>query len=126
MDLASKPSRFGVAAIFVVMLAGTAACGGGAKTATPSELVAGAATYDGTAVSVSGTAKDPHARKTRRGQILLYKLCDENCINVVQFGEAAAVEDGASVSVTGTFHQSFGRIRKTDDVLVVGGRRPGS
>lgn len=99
-----------------------AACGGGAKQVTPSALASDAATYDGQSVSVSGTAKNPKTRKTRRGNAVMYDLCDSQCIHVFQFGDTA-VTDGANVSVTGMFRQSFGRIHQINDVLIVGGRR---
>ncbi|MGA8532793.1 MAG: hypothetical protein WB615_01650 [Candidatus Tumulicola sp.] len=99
-----------------------AACGAGAKTATPSALASAPSTYDGEPVNVSGTAKNPHTRHTRRGQLLLYQLCDASCVNVVQFG-SAGVDEGSTVSVTGTFHATFGRVRQISNVVVVGGRR---
>jgi hypothetical protein len=104
------------------VLTAATACGNGSKAVTPSALLASPATYDGESVSVSGTAKDPRTRQTRRGRLLLYQLCDAACINVVQFGDAN-VNDGSSASVTGTFHATFGRVRHISNVVVVGGRR---
>jgi hypothetical protein len=101
------------------------ACGGGSKSASPTQLSTGAADYDGQSVNVSGTAKDPHLRTTRRGEMVRYQLCDTACINVVQFGDTN-VTDGSKVTVTGMFRQSFGRVRKISNVLIVGGRRPNS
>ena len=103
-------------------IAGLAACGGGAKTVTPSALAASPATYDGESVSVSGTAKDPQTRTTKRGHLVLYQLCDTACVHVVQFGDAT-VTDGSAVSVTGMFRASFGRVKHIENVVVVGGRR---
>ncbi|MBV8149787.1 MAG: hypothetical protein JO092_11885, partial [Candidatus Eremiobacteraeota bacterium] len=60
-------------------LVAVAACGGGAKQVTPSALASDAATYDGQRVAVSGTAKNPQIRKTRRGQATMYDLCDTTC-----------------------------------------------
>jgi hypothetical protein len=123
MSSSALPTRFGTA-IFIatILLAG---CGGGAKSATPSQLSTNAADYDGQSVSVSGTAKDPHTRTTKRGQMVRYQLCDTACINVVQFGDTN-VADGSKQSVTGFFRQSFGRIHKYSNVLIVGGHRPNS
>lgn len=101
---------------------GLAACGGGAKTVTPSALAASPATYDGESVNVSGTAKDPRTRETRRGQLVIYQLCDSACVHVVQFGDAT-VTAGSPVSVTGMFRASFGRVKRIENVVVVGGRR---
>lgn len=102
-----------------------AACGGGAQSATPSSLVANPSNFDGQSVSVSGTVKGPHERKTRRGKATLYQLCDAQCINVFQFGDAPNVTEGATVSVTGMFRASFGRVRQISNVLLVGGRPGG-
>jgi cytochrome c-type biogenesis protein CcmE len=97
------------------------ACGGGAKQVTPSALVSDAATYDGQRVDVSGTVKNPQIRKTRRGQATMYDLCDTNCIHVFQFG-TTPVTDGSTVTVTGMFRMSFGRMQHFSNVLLVGGR----
>jgi hypothetical protein len=101
-----------------------AACGGGAKQVTPSALVSDASTYDGQLVSVSGTAKSPQLRKTRRGEAVMYQLCDSSCVHVFQFGNTA-VTDGATVTATGMFRMSFGRMHRIENVLLVGGRRFG-
>jgi len=59
--------------------------------------------------------------------MLRFQLCDAQCINVVEFGDAAAagVTEGQTVSVTGSFHATFGRVRQMENVLVVGGRPGG-
>jgi hypothetical protein len=103
-----------------------AACGGSsAASATPSALASSPSTYDGQSVSVNGTAKNPHARKMKRGGVAyMYQLCDAQCINVIQFG-ANPVTDGTSIAVTGTFHATFGRVHQQNNVLVVGGRAGG-
>jgi cytochrome c-type biogenesis protein CcmE len=112
------------AAVLVVC---ATACGKSAQSATPSAIVADPTTYDGQSVSVSGTAKAPKTRTTRRGQILTFQLCDTQCVNVVEFGDAAAagVTEGQSVSVTGSFHASFGKMRHMENVVLVGGRPGG-
>jgi cytochrome c-type biogenesis protein CcmE len=117
------------AAVAATLLAlSVSACGGkSAQSATPSAIVASPSTYDGQSVSVSGTAKSPKARTTKRGQMLMFQLCDTQCINVVEFGDAAAagVTEGQSVSVTGSFRASFGRVRHMENVVIVGGRPGG-
>jgi hypothetical protein len=123
MVFSALPARFGIA-ILLSTLALTG-CGGGAKSATPTQLSSSPADYDGQSVSVSGTAKDPHVRTTKRGQMVRYQLCDSACINVVQFGDTT-VAAGAQVTETGFFRQSFGRVHKFSNVLIVGGRRPNS
>lgn len=124
MSFSSTPRLQTYVGVIASVLA-LAACGGGAKSATPTQLSTSAADYDGQSVSVSGTAKDPHVRTTKRGQMVRYQLCDSACINVVQFGDTS-VADGTQVTVTGSFHQSFGRVRKYSNVVVVGVRHPNS
>ncbi|MBV8118255.1 MAG: hypothetical protein JOZ01_09765 [Candidatus Eremiobacteraeota bacterium] len=98
------------------------ACGSHAPAVAPSALFAKAATYDGQNVSVTGTVKNPTAHQFRRGTVTTFQLCDNACVNVVQFG-TANVSDGDQQTVTGTFHQSFGRRHfHVRDVIVVGGR----
>ena len=127
MQLFFIPLRARLLLAGAALLAVTVACGGGAKSATPSQLVASASDFDGQSVSVSGTAKGPHTRKGRRGMVLIYQLCDTQCVNVLQFGaDASTVTDGSTVSVTGMFRQSAGRVQKMENVILVGGRRPGS
>jgi cytochrome c-type biogenesis protein CcmE len=116
------------AAMTAVLLALSAtACGKSAQSAAPSAIVAAPSTYDGQSVSVSGTAKSPKTRTTKRGQVLTFQLCDTQCVNVVEFGDAAAagVTEGQTVSVTGSFHASFGRVRHMENVVLVGGRPGG-
>ncbi|MBV8490679.1 MAG: hypothetical protein JO199_09130 [Candidatus Eremiobacteraeota bacterium] len=107
-------------------MAATAACGPkAAASASPSALTGDPTTYDGQSVSVSGTVKNPHTRQGRRGTIDLYQLCDTACINVVQFGNAALPSEGSTVSETGTFRATFGRVKQISNVLMVGGRPGG-
>ena len=112
------------AAIAVLLALSATACGKSAQSATPSAIVGSPSTYDGQSVSVSGTAKSPATRTTKRGQVLTFQLCDTQCVNVREFGDAAAagVSEGQTVSVTGTFHATFGRANMQNVVLV--GSRP--
>lgn len=116
-----------IAATAALLALAVTACGKSAQSATPSAIAGSPSTYDGQSVSVSGTAKSPKTRKTRRGQFLSFQLCDTQCINVVEFGDAAAagVTEGQTVSVTGMFHESFGRVRHMENVVLVGGRPGG-
>jgi cytochrome c-type biogenesis protein CcmE len=120
-------SNLGAAATAVLLVIASTACGKSAQSATPSAIAASPSTYDGQSVSVSGTAKAPKARTTKRGQMLSFQLCDTQCINVVEFGDAAAagVTEGQTVSVTGSFHATFGRVRHMENVVLVGGRPGG-
>jgi hypothetical protein len=123
MSSSALPTRFGTALLLATLV--LAGCSGGAKSASPSQLSSNAADYDGQSVSVTGTAKDPQSRTTRRGPMVRYQLCDTACINVVQFGDAS-VTDGSKITVSGFFRQSFGRVHKFSNVLIVGGHRPNS
>ncbi len=80
--------------------------------------------YDGESVTVSGTVKNPTARQTRRGTATAYQLCDNDCINVIDFGNTN-VSDGSQVTVSGRFRASFGRQQTMTNVLLVGGHRGG-
>jgi hypothetical protein len=107
-----------------VTLAG--GCGHSGQSVAPSALAANPSNYDRQELTVSGTAKNPTARQMRRGTATLYQLCDNACINVIEFGNPN-VEDGSQVTVTGRFLSSFGRAHVMTNVLVVGGHmgRPG-
>ena len=98
-----------------------ASCGHSGESVAPSALASSPSNYDDQDVTVSGTAKNPTTRQMRHGTATLYQLCDNSCINVVQFGDAN-VTNGTSVTVSGRFHASFGRRRVISNVLVVGGR----
>jgi hypothetical protein len=106
----------GIAALIV-------ACGHTSQSVAPSALSANPSDYDGQSVTVSGTAKNPTARQTRRGTATVYQLCDTACINVIQF-DNPNVSDGSQVTVSGHFRASFGRSHTMSNVLVVGGRTP--
>jgi hypothetical protein len=124
MSLSITIQRASVLACALLVLTFGAGCGSKAQATTPSGLTGDPATYDGQIVSVSGTAKNPRTRKLRRGgTAVTYQLCDSTCIHVFQFGDGS-VTDGSTVSVTGTFHATFGRVRQTSNVLLVG-TRPG-
>jgi cytochrome c-type biogenesis protein CcmE len=125
----NRPSAL-IAAAALLAISATA-CGQAAKSSTPTALTASPSDFDGQSVSVSGTAKSPATRKTRRGQMLTFQLCDTQCVSVVEFRGAdatapdATVAEGSTQSVTGTFHASFGRMRRMTNVIVVGGRPGG-
>lgn len=106
----------------LVTLASSVACGHSAQTVAPSALSADPSTYDGQDVTVSGTVKNPGTRQTRRGTATTYQLCDNACINVVQFG-GTGVADGSKLTVAGRFRATFGRQTAITNVLIVGGRR---
>jgi FlaG/FlaF family flagellin (archaellin) len=96
-------------------------CGHASQSVAPSALASNPSNYDDQDVTVSGTAKNPTTRQMRRGTATTYQLCDNTCINVVQFGDANVTE-GSQITVSGRFHTSFGRRTIMSNVLVVGGR----
>jgi hypothetical protein len=113
---------FRAVSIIAVSLSVLAAgCGRASQAVAPSVVASNPSNYDEQDVTVSGTAKNPTTRQMRRGTVTMYQLCDNSCINVVQFG-AASITEGSQVSVSGRFHQSFGRRMHMSNVLVVGGR----
>lgn len=73
-------------------------------TLTPADLVAHGSTYDGQHVSVTGTAAHVEHRTSHRGNAYTtYDLCSgTSCIHVFAFG-SPNVQEGASVTVSGTF-----------------------
>jgi hypothetical protein len=103
----------------------TVACSHTSESVAPSELVANPSDYDGQTITVSGMAKNPTARQTRRGTATVYQLCDNACINVIEF-DSSTVSDGSKLTVTGRFRALFGRQHKMSNVLIVGGRMGGS
>ena len=114
----SSAVRLLTPALFAVL----AGCGGHATAVSPSALIAKAATFDGQDVNVTGMVKNPTAHQFRRGYATTYQICDNACVNVLQFG-TANVSDGDQQTVNGTFHQAFGRRRfHMQHVVVVGGR----
>lgn len=108
-------------ATLLVAVASFGACGHTAQTVAPSAMAANPSSYDQQDVTVSGMAKNPRTRQTRRGAATTYQLCDSACINVVQFG-SANVSDGSKQTVSGRFRATFGRQRRMTNVLIVGGR----
>jgi hypothetical protein len=115
------------AATYVALMAAaalTVACGHTSQSVAPSALTANPSNYDGQSVTVSGTAKNPTARQTRRGTATVYQLCDSACINVIEFANPN-VSDGSQVTVSGHFRASFGREHTMSNVLIVGGRMGG-
>jgi len=121
----SQSFRTAMYVALVAAAAVTVACGHTSQSVAPSALAANPSNYDGQSVTVSGTAKNPTARQTRRGTATFYQLCDTACVNVIQF-DNPNVDDGSQVTVSGRFRASFGRQHTISNVLVVGGRTGGS
>jgi hypothetical protein len=90
----------------------------------PSAVVAAASTYDTQTVTVTGTIKNVKTRQGQRGTMTSYQLCDTQCINVVQFGDATVTE-GQTSTVTGRFRAKVTHGDMTmQNVVMVGGHPP--
>ncbi len=114
------PLRAAMRYLLLAAVASTVACAHTSQSVAPSALAANPANYDGQSVTVSGTVKNPTARETRRGTATAYQLCDNACINVIEF-DNTNVSDGSQVTVSGRFRASFGRQQTITNVLLVGG-----
>jgi len=87
---------------------------------TPSTVLSNTQSYDGQPVSVSGTVKGFSTRRTPRGTISMYQLCDRQCVNAVDRAGGAQT-NGSTATVNGTFHASLQTRRQTlTNVIVVG------
>jgi hypothetical protein len=86
---------------------------------TPSQLVANPASYEGKAVTVSGTVEHFQKTKSLFKTVSGFQLCDTQCIVVVDETNAAH-SDGEKTSVSGTFQQNFkGPKRSFKNVVVI-------
>lgn len=74
----------------------------------PDAVIAGATTYDGQLITVSGTAKNVQTRTTPRGTFSHYDLCSTQCVHVMD-RSGNAVTEGSNVTVSGTFHAQLQR-----------------
>ena len=115
-----QPLRAAMRYLLLAAVASTVACAHTSQSVAPSALAANPSNYDGQSVTVSGTVKNPTARETRRGTATAYQLCDNACINVIEF-DNTNVSDGSQVTVSGRFRASFGRQQTMTNVLLVGG-----
>jgi hypothetical protein len=79
---------------------------------SPSAIVSNAQSYNGKSVQVQGTVQDFSTRKTPRGTISTYKVCDQQCVAVVD-SDGGTQTNGDSVTVSGTFHASLQARRQT-------------
>lgn len=79
---------------------------------SPSTIVANPAGYDGQSVTVTGKVTGFQTSQTMRGKVAGFQLCDAKCVVVIdQTGQSHS--DGATVTVTGTFHSSFKAPKRT-------------
>lgn len=86
----------------------------------PSAIVANPSSYDGKSVTVTGTVKSFQTSSTPMGTVAGFQLCDSKCVVVIDKTNQSR-SNGASATVTGTFHASFKGPRKTfTNAIVIG------
>ncbi len=109
--------RFAFAA--VLGLAPAIALAAGAL--APSAIVAGPSSYDGKSVTVTGKISNFQVSSTPMGSVAGFQLCDSKCVVVIdKTGQSRS--NGATATVTGTFHVTFKGPRKTFTNAIVIGR----
>ena len=92
-----------------------------AGTLSPSAIVSNAGMYDGKTVTVTGRVTSFQTSSTPMGRVAGFQLCDTKCVVVIDKTDQSR-SNGASATVTGTFHVVFKGPRKTFDNAVVIGR----
>jgi hypothetical protein len=105
--------------ILTVLLAAVPAIAAAAALA-PSAIVANAASYDGRTVTVTGKVSNFQVSSTPMGQVAGFQLCDAKCVVVIDKTHQSRT-NGATATVTGTFHVTFKGPRKSfNNAVVVG------
>ncbi|HTX58028.1 MAG TPA: hypothetical protein VMH02_00025 [Verrucomicrobiae bacterium] len=84
----------------------------------PSAIVANPSSYDGKSVTVTGKVAGFQTSSSPLGKVAGFQLCDGKCIVVIDQRDTART-DGATVTVTGTFHATFKGPRKSFTNAVV-------
>jgi hypothetical protein len=87
----------------------------------PSTILANPTSYDGKSVTVTGKVAHFQTSSTPMGTVAGFQLCDSKCVVVIDKTNTSH-SDGASVTVTGTFHVTFKGPRKTFNNAIVVGR----
>jgi len=90
-----------------------------AATVTPTALATAPATYDGKTVTAAGTVKDFQTSRTLMGTVAGYQLCDASKCIVVIDQQNHPQSNGATATVTGTFHATFKGPKKTFNNAIV-------
>jgi hypothetical protein len=85
----------------------------------PSAILGNAGSYEGKAVTVSGTVSHLQVSKTMFKTVTGFQLCDTKCIVVIDETNASH-HDGEKATVSGTFQSSFkGPKRSFKNVVLV-------
>jgi hypothetical protein len=86
---------------------------------TPSQILSNPSSYDGQAVTVSGTVSNLQVSKTMFRKVTGFQLCDTKCIVVID-EKNAGHHNGEQATVSGTFQQTFkGPKRSFKDVILI-------
>jgi hypothetical protein len=88
---------------------------------SPSAIVANPSSYDGKTVTVTGKISSFQTSSTPMGQVAGFQLCDSKCVVVIDKTNQSR-SNGATATITGTFHATFKGPRKTFTNAVVIGR----
>src|SRR5579871_6901685 len=87
----------------------------------PSAILANPSSYDGKTVTVTGKVAHFQTSSTPMGTVAGFQLCDSKCIVVIDKTNQSR-SDGATATITGTFHSTFKGPRKTFTNAVVVGK----
>ncbi len=86
----------------------------------PSAIVASPSSYDGKTITVTGKVTNFQMQSTMMGQVAGFQICDSKCVVVIDKTHQSR-SDGATATVTGTFHVTFKGPRKTfNNAIVIG------
>ncbi len=83
------------------------------------DVLAQSREYDNKPVAAVGTAERVRTDETSRGAVLQFDLCGHRCIHILDASNPTVAE-GATATVTGTFHTHFERGRfSADDIIII-------
>ncbi|MBV9402631.1 MAG: hypothetical protein JO018_02770 [Candidatus Eremiobacteraeota bacterium] len=83
-----------------------------AATMTPSQIVAKAASLDGTTLTVSGKVAKFQRQSTLMGTVSAYQLCDSTCVVVIDQKNGTQT-NAQTATVNGTFHTQYKAPRRS-------------
>lgn len=105
--------------VLSLSLAGAATLTAFAATLTPSTILANPSSYDGKAVTVSGTVSHVQTNKAMMRTVTGFQLCDTKCVVVIDESNAMH-KNGETATVSGTFQTSFkGPRRSFNNVILI-------
>ena len=85
----------------------------------PSAILANPSSYDGKAVTVTGTVAKYQTTDSAMGTVAAFQLCDSKCVLVID-QTAGARTNGSKATVTGTFETTFkGPLRTFNNVVLI-------